>query len=139
MKNEVKTIKPTIWEVYTDKGGRPPKFKTAPELQRAIQSYFDLLTDYSGMKPTITGLTLYLGFMSRQSFYDMENITKFTYTVKRARMLIESVYEQLLHGSTPTGAIFALKNMGWDDKQTIDQTIVKETEVFKIGDQIITF
>ena len=29
---------------------------------------------------------------------------------------MESCYEGKLSGTTPTGAIFALKNMGWRDK-----------------------
>ena len=29
-------------------------------------------------------------------------------------------YEKALHGRSPTGAIFALKNFGWTDKQDVD-------------------
>jgi len=65
---------------------------------------------------TITGLALHLGFESRQSMYDYEKKDKFTYAIKRARLLIENSYEfQLQHGNS-TGAIFALKNMSWTDK-----------------------
>ncbi|MCK5608028.1 hypothetical protein KAR91_39475, partial [Candidatus Pacearchaeota archaeon] len=40
-----------------------------------------------------------------------------------ARLFIEVEYEeQLQHGSV-IGAIFALKNMGWADKQTHDHTL----------------
>lgn len=71
--------------------------------------------------PTITGLCLFLGFESRQSFYDYQERTEFSYTVKRARLKIETEYEKSLHRQSPTGAIFALKNMGWSDKTEIDQ------------------
>ena len=29
-------------------------------------------------------------------------------------------YEKALHGRSPTGAIFALKNFGWTDKQDVE-------------------
>ena len=110
--------------------GRPPKYKTAIDLQEKIDQYFN-----SGLKkrivllgrepnqvpieipvPTITGLAYYLGFDSRQSFYDYEQKEQFSYTIKRARLFIEQEYEEQLHHGNTTGAIFALKNMGWYDK-----------------------
>jgi len=72
--------------------------------------------------PTITGLALYCNFESRQSFYDYEKNGEFSYTIKRARLRIEMEYEKALHGTSPTGAIFALKNFGWKDKQEVEQT-----------------
>jgi hypothetical protein len=110
--------------------GRPPFFETVEQLEEAIHKYFT-----EGVKkrkvvvgkapnaqlieievPTITGLCYYIGFESRQSFYDYEEKPEFTYTVKRARLFIEQEYEeQLIIGNT-VGAIFALKNMGWKDK-----------------------
>ena len=76
-----------------------------------------------GYKPTISGLALWLGLKSRTSFYDYANRKKdkekFAYIIKRAAFLIEMNYEQLLESKGATGAIFALKNMGWHDKQQI--------------------
>jgi hypothetical protein len=114
--------------------GRPPKYKTAEELQTKIEEYFN-----KGVKrrkvvvgngkntqvvelevPTITGLVLYLGFESRQSFYDLEKYPEFSYTIKRARTVMEQMYEEALSIGNTTGAIFALKNFGWVDKQNID-------------------
>jgi len=114
--------------------GRPPLFKSNEELKKAIEKYFK-----SGMKkkkievkrgnksevieievPTITGLALFLGFESRQSFYDYEKSGVFSYTIKKARLTIEQNYEELLQTSAPTGAIFALKNFGWIDTKQID-------------------
>lgn len=66
--------------------------------------------------PTITGLCYYLGFESRQSFYDYEQRPEFSYTVKRARLFIEQEYEEQLTTGNTVGAIFALKNMGWRDR-----------------------
>jgi len=34
-------------------------------------------------------------------------------------MLIENMYEQRLQTNAPTGAIFALKNMGWEDRNIL--------------------
>lgn len=115
--------------------GRPPAFTSPDDLQDLIDKYFE-----SGIKtkkvvvgkppntqvieievPTITGLCIYLGFESRQSFYDYEEKEEFAYTIKRARLFIENEYEELLQTGNTTGAIFALKNFGWRDKQEIDQ------------------
>lgn len=95
-------------------------FDSAEKFENLVQSYFETVREEK-MPPTITGLALHLGFESRQSFYDYEKKDGFAYTVKRARLRIENMYEQNLHGTTATGSIFALKNMGWTDRQEIDQ------------------
>lgn len=114
-----------------------PYYKTSEELQSKIDEYFNegvkvkkIVIGKNSNKetieipvPTISGLCYYLGFASRQSFYDYEKIEELSYTIKRARLFIEMEYEeQLQHGST-TGAIFALKNMGWIDKVESDINI----------------
>ena len=68
---------------------------------------------------SITGLALHLGFVSRQSMYDYELKDEFTYTIKKARTFIEREYEEALMYGNTTGAIFALKNMGWKDRTDI--------------------
>jgi hypothetical protein len=119
-----------------DLGGRPPYYKTSEELQEKINEYFN-----GGLKkrtiivgkgenkeaievpvPTISGLAYFLGFESRKSFYDYESREGFLYTIKRARLFIEQEYEEQLQVGNTTGAIFALKNMGWIDKQEIEST-----------------
>lgn len=114
--------------------GRPPKYKNKEELQDKITEYFEKgmrkkkvvvgpVTNRSMVEipvPTITGLALFLGFESRQSFYDYEKNEEFTYTIKKARTFIEREYEELLSTGNVTGAIFALKNMGWNDKSIIE-------------------
>lgn len=108
-------------------GGRPPIFKDVQDMQKKIDKYFKhcpdkkVYTTKTGMKievpiPTISGLCHYLGFESRQSFYDYQDKPEFSYTVKRARLFIEKEYEQMLQSQYSTGAIFALKNFGWIDK-----------------------
>jgi len=100
--------------------GRPPKYKTALELQEKIQEYFDTLSETN--KITITGLVLHCGFESRQAFYHLEQKDEFRYIIKRSRLKVENHYEKLLQGNMVAGPVFALKNMGWTDKQEIDHT-----------------
>lgn len=101
--------------------GRPPAYTSADELQDKIAEYFEQCEDQN-RPPTISGLALHTGFESRQSFYDYEKKEEFTYTIKKARLLMESIYEEKLHGNSNAGAIFALKNFGWSDRQEIDHT-----------------
>lgn len=110
-----------------NKGGRPPHFETPEQLQEAISEYFEkgvrkkkYIIDKKAVEievPTITGLCYHIGFESRQSFYAYEKKEGFSYTIKRARLFIESHYESLLQVGNTTGAIFALKNFDWTDKQ----------------------
>lgn len=113
--------------------GQPRKFKTPEEMQEAISEYFanpprKSFINKEGqevMVPflSITGLCLALGFESRQSFYDYEKLEDYSYTIKKARMLIENEYEFQLQKGNTTGAIFALKNFGWKDKTEVDSNI----------------
>lgn len=125
--------------------GRPPLYKNPEELEDKINEYFEkgiktrktIIGSGSNRReieieiPTISGLCHYLGFESRQSFYDYaernqhetpEIKDQFAYIIKRARLFIEQEYEELLSEGNPAGAIFALKNMGWKDKQEIHET-----------------
>lgn len=95
--------------------GYPPIFESVDQLEDEIQAYFDLQSD-NNQPLTITGLAFYLGFVSRQSIYDYKENPHFSYILKKATMFIEHCYEMNLSGTTPTGSIFALKNMGWKDK-----------------------
>ena len=119
-------------------GGQPRKYKTVIELESAIQAYMNNLPTKEKLLsngetvlvpvPTISGLCYELGYESRQSFYDLEKIPEYSYTIKRARLFIEKEYEEQLQIGNTTGAIFALKNMGWKDKT--------ETDVTTKGDKI---
>lgn len=118
--------------------GRPPIFESVEDLEKKIEEYFKNCQPKSdgfgtlldlGETASITGLALYLGFESRQSFYDYEKKDDFSYTIKRARLRIECFYERRLTGTAPTGAIFALKNLGWSDKQEIKHEGIPEQRV----------
>lgn len=104
--------------------GRPPLYNSAEELQQKIDAYFGSLTavikdgqiERAEQPATITGLALFLGFSDRQSLYDYEEREEFSCIIKRARLRVECEYEKKLSYQSPTGSIFALKNMGWKDK-----------------------
>lgn len=97
-------------------GGRPRHYETPEELQAAVDGYFTHIEEKKE-PATVTGLALHIGFESRQSIYDYEEDGQFSYIIKNARLRVECEYEKRLSASqSPTGAIFALKNMGWKDK-----------------------
>lgn len=66
--------------------------------------------------PTLCGLALFLGFNSRHEFEAYERNGEFAAEVKRGRLMIEAEYEKKLHYQSPTGAIFALKSLGWTER-----------------------
>lgn len=109
------------------------KFKSKIKMTRAIDDYFEngisVKVFVVGVEPykrevrvevpTVSELSFHLGFASRQSLYDYEKEGRFSYIIKRARLRVEINYEQRLQLASPTGAIFALKNMGWSDKTEV--------------------
>ncbi len=97
--------------------GRPPIYSDPGQIEADIQEYFA-----QDGKKTITGLAYHLGFESRQSFYDYEQKGDFSYTIKRARLKIEMMYEEKLVDGNPAGPIFALKNFNWSDKTQIEHS-----------------
>jgi hypothetical protein len=119
-----------------NKGGRPAFFDSAEELQLKINEYFKdppdkrkVVSDGNEFELpifTVCGLAYFLGFESRQSLYAYEQKLEFSYVIKRARLRIEQMYEQNLQFNNAAGSIFALKNMGWQDKTEVQQNQVIE-------------
>src|SRR5512135_1659385 len=80
----------------------------------------------SGEPALWTELALHLGLDSRQTLW--EYVTGHTeglpqewrLPLQRALTGVEAGYERRLHGTTPTGAIFALKQRGWVEQVTIE-------------------
>jgi len=72
--------------------------------------------------PSISALVCHLGFNSRDEFDALEKKGLYAAVLKRARLQIEAAYEKRLLQPSPTGAMFALKNMGWNDKADPDKT-----------------
>ena len=98
-------------------GGRPPKYESPEEVFDKCDEYFKSCIDLEE-KMTITGLALFLGFGARSSLYDYAEKKEFSYVIKNAMLVVENSYEM----SGNNFDIFALKNMGWSDKQEIDHT-----------------
>lgn len=132
--------------------GRPPVYNNPEELQDRIDAYFDWIQgDYNQIPAedglsevkiyerdpepaTITGLCYFLGFESRQSFHDYGNKPEFSYTIKIARLRIEYAYEISMHSArNPVAHLFALKNLGWSDKQEIEHSGATTTNIINLG------
>ena len=98
-------------------GGRPRIWKDAFELEELVNQYFD-----STDRPTLSGLAVYLK-IDRQTLYNYKERDEFFDIIKRATSKVESIYEErAIYENNPTGVIFALKNMGWTDKQQLEHT-----------------
>jgi hypothetical protein len=94
--------------------GRPLKYKTVEELEEAIDAYFQ----ENPINPSVVELALHLGFSSRQSMYDYQGREEFSYTIKKAVSIVESIHEKRLFESSCTGSIFWLKNRGWNAEES---------------------
>ena len=99
--------------------GRPPTFATPEELDEKVQAYVAACRE-DELPPTVSGMALHLGFVSRQSFYDYGKRPTFSYTIKRARLLIEAYHEAALFRPGCGGSIFWLKNHGWSDQRHVE-------------------
>lgn len=120
--------------------GRPPKYKNKEEIEEKIEAYFkkcegEILKDTAGepildkfrqpviinqRPPTVTGLALALGFLSRQALLNYQGKKEFNDTITRAKTMIEAYTEErLFDRDGSNGAQFSLRNnfKGWNDKQ----------------------
>lgn len=116
--------------------GRHALFTDTDKLQEKIDEYFETkcktvpVLDAEGRQlvtskgipvvelnpPTVAGLSLFLGFSTRQSMYDYINRgDKFSYIIEKAVTRIEEYAEKQLTAGQATGAIFWLKNHKWSD------------------------
>jgi hypothetical protein len=127
-------------------GGRPRVYDNPEEMIEQIEAYFneyikegdEPLIPSLGHKPTVTGLALYLGFADRKSLYEYrDKYEEFSSIIKKALTYVEMTYEQLLESKAATGAIFALKNMGWRDKSELDLGGQKDNPVQITGVRIV--
>ena len=131
-------------------------FNTAAELSRLIDAYFNYIEgeyhfdnkqDKEGKgqqatdrkvwarepePATIAGLAFSLGFTGRVEFDDYCTNGAYRHILSRGQLRIEACYEKKLHNTSPSGAIFALKNLGWNEKaenKTESQEIYKTLKV----------
>ena len=103
--------------------GRPPLYKDARQLKKAIGRYFKFAKK-RGELFTIPGICHYLGFCDRNALSELARKKEFSSTVTRARLIIEHQRNQgLLTAKSSRGHEFDLKNnFGWIDRQEIEQT-----------------
>lgn len=124
--------------------GRPLKYKTVAELQKAIDEYFaycdnrtiSVYIKEAGdnieiSKPapyTMSGLARALG-LSRQALSEYNGREQFGDAIKASRDRVqEDIETRLMETSNQSGAIFNLKNnFGWKDKTETDLTSGGET------------
>jgi hypothetical protein len=120
------------------KVGRPRIYDNVEQLEQAILDYFFPLQTNSvetqcgtlkadagrgvNKKPSVTGLSLSLGFADKTTLYEYRDREEFSYPIKKALTMIEQYHEERLAENNVTGAIFALKNFGWKDKSEVDMT-----------------
>ncbi len=124
-------------------GGRPRKWDSPKKMEKAIEEYFAkcegtmLIDEGTGLPvltkagqqifinrkpPTVTGLTLHLGFAATQSLFDYAKDERFSAIISRAKLRIESYLEErLMDRDGQRGAEFNLRcNYGWTDKREIN-------------------
>lgn len=97
--------------------GRPPvnNYDDIDSIQQKIDAYLS-----GNEEPGFAGLAYALGYSSRTQVWELaKGQHPISEPIKRALLYIESDYEKALRGGHPTGAIFALKNRGWSDKQEV--------------------
>jgi hypothetical protein len=138
------------------------KFTLAPELEGLIAGYFKYIEgeyheeekpgktarskpikqkvyDREPEPPTFAGLALFLGFSTRQQLETYEAKGRHSALLKTARLRIEAAYEKKLHSqSASSGAIFALKSMGWNERTDTDEpgNITLKIEIIQTGPQL---
>lgn len=107
-------------------GGRPRMYDDPEVFGEKVDGYFAHV-EAIGKRPTLAGLSYYLGFEDKQSFSQYEEYGEgFSLTVKRARLRIEDDrWQSLIDKAAFTpGLIFDLKNNhGWKDKTEQDITL----------------
>ena len=124
-----------------NEGGRPPFYVLPEELQEACDEYFRICKEEK-IPTTITGLALALGFSTRKSLLDYAEKVEFVNIIKKAKLKVECEYEKRLSGNLPTGAIFALKNMDWNDRTELtgaegkDLNPLIKIEIINSADQV---
>lgn len=103
--------------VEKNKGGRPLKYQTPEQMQKAIDLYFNQC-DKTDTPYTITGLALSLD-MDRKGLILYAEKGEFSNTVKQAKARVENDYELSLRRRGNAGDIFGLKNFGWTDQREV--------------------
>ena len=118
--------------------GRPRIIESPAEMERLVAEYVTKCHEKD--EPlTPTGIILHLGLSSRQSLDQYAERPEFTDSVKRAKLLIENGYEvDLRRTGNPAGSIFALKNMGWSDRQEVEvRGVLAHLDISRLPDELV--
>jgi len=118
-------------------GGRPMKYNTREDLEKAIDNYFDkcklnkktiitkdgILDVISPKVPTIAGLAYAIG-VDRQTVYNYEKNQEYFDIIKRARdYILAEIESAAINDDVNNGpVIFVMKNYGYSDKQEIEHS-----------------
>jgi len=98
--------------------------KKVPAKDATSKPTYTKIWDRDPEPATITGLALYLGFNSIQSYHECEHKGRFSEILKRGRLRVLVEYEKRLHQHSTSGAIFAIKNLlGWDETKTTETSV----------------
>lgn len=103
-----------------------------PTAKAAAEEREQKVWDRPPQPPTLSGLALYLGFESTHAFEAYEQHGKYATQLKRAKLHIEAEYEKQLHQQPSSGAIFALKSMGWLEHANTPSTAENNSISIKI-------
>lgn len=113
--------------------GATPTFSHPEQMAIALEDYFNNTKEEEW---TLTGVALHLG-LTYGGFMNYEEKNKeFHELIERARMFVHNAYEKSLRKDGRTGDIFALKNLGWKDKQEVANThqVVMMPSITKTND-----
>ena len=108
-------------------------------MEAAVNDYFQQYEDQD-LPPTVTTLSLFLGFTGRQRFHDYLNLPgrkPYSDILKRAKSKIEGyrLEKMLTNKNNVIAGIFDLKNnFGYIDKQ-VSETDIKVTQSFTPEDR----
>ena len=110
-----------------NKVGKPLKFKTPKILKAKIDAFFKEC-DKKKQPYTITGLALALD-TTRETLLEYEGEVEgrekseeYADTIKTAKLRCQNYAERMLYQIRAAGPIFALKNYGWKDNQSVELT-----------------
>lgn len=110
---------------------------TVDKVRNNLKKYFQHLAKENKFA-TITGMALHMGFRGRKDMINYEALPEYEEIIKIGKSIIEYSYEIRLKmpDVKQTGILFALKQMGWEDKQTIETSNTTDAEVAKMLDKV---
>jgi len=111
-------------KIGTKNAGRPLRFKTPIELQRAVDGYFNQCKQ-ENKKPMLTALYNYLNCWHGYFQELVQAHPNFSNTIKRTIARMAEVYEIGTSNKTtiPALGIFMLKNCGYTDRVEVSATV----------------